>query len=357
MNTNVPKSSKTKHNTALASMALHDDRKVKCTNKARYAVKPEKVSAPAAEDQPQPETAEDEVEDVDGEAIELRVKDRAMSLQHMMTHYPKNPHCPVCQRSKMQQAHCPDRSKRPGNGSLGDLKEFGDALTADHFDAKTEVDKGVGGETFGFVVHDCFTNYTDCFPLVSKHSNNNITALNDFTGGNIWAKSFHADGAPEIKSAVEWLGWPFDPATPGRPSTNGIAEGKVKRVLNGTRTTIYQSGLAERWWSYACRHFCLADNIYSGAWEKRFNKKFGGPIIPFGAIIDFRPCPTRAIYKPIGKFQTKAVPGIFLGYHLGPGGKWSKDYYVAEISAFQKSIGDRGHILSLIHISEPTRPY
>ena len=148
-----------------------------------------------------------------------------------------------------------DRSKRPGEGTRDNLKEFGDILTGDHFDAKAETDKGIGGETFGFVISDSYTNYTDCYPIMSKHSNNNITALNDFTGGNVKVKLFHSDGAPEIQAAIEWLGWPFDPATPGRPSTNGVAEGKVKRVLNGTRTTLLQAGLSERWWTYASRHF------------------------------------------------------------------------------------------------------
>ena len=34
----------------------------------------------------------------------------------------------------------------------------------------------------------------------------------------------------------------------------------------------------------------------------------------------------------MGKFTPKAVAGIFLGYHLQPGGKWSGDYVVVELS-------------------------
>jgi hypothetical protein len=113
-------------------------------------------------------------------------------------------------------------------------------------------------------------------------------------------------------------------------------------VLNGTRTTLYQSGLAEKWWPYASRHFCLSDNIYRKAWKNRFGKSFEGPKIPFGALIDFKPSPTRD--KPVGKFQARSVPGVFLGYHLGAGGKWKGDFYVAALSDFQKSIGNKKHV-------------
>merc|ERR1712023_545302 len=36
------------------------------------------------------------------------------------------------------------------------------------------------------------------------------------------------------------------------------------------------------------------------------------------------------------KWDSRAVPGIFLGYHLLPGGIWKGDYLVAPMSDFQK---------------------
>ena len=65
------------------------------------------------------------------------------------------------------------------------------------------------------------------------------------------------------------------------------------------------------------RNFVPVDGI--SAWERRFEgRKFPGPRIPFGALIDFKPSPIRGAQP---KFAPKAEPGIFLGYVLQPGGK------------------------------------
>ena len=39
----------------------------------------------------------------------------------------------------------------------------------------------------------------------------------------------------------------------------------------------------------------------------------------------------------MGKFTPKAVAGVFLGYHLQPGGKWSGDYIVVELNELKTS--------------------
>ena len=72
-------------------------------------------------------------------ANEISVKERAASLKHILTHYPKNPYCETCQIAKLQSAPSPDRSKRPSDGSgKDDIKEFGDAITGDHLTATND---------------------------------------------------------------------------------------------------------------------------------------------------------------------------------------------------------------------------
>ena len=41
-------------------------------------------------------------------ANEISIKERAVSLKHILTHYPKNPCCETCQIAKLQSAPCPD---------------------------------------------------------------------------------------------------------------------------------------------------------------------------------------------------------------------------------------------------------
>ena len=76
-------------------------------------------------------------------------------------------------------------------------------------------------------------------------------------------------------------------------------------------------------------------------------------MIPFGAMIDFKPSPTRS--KPLSKFEPRAVPGIFIGYYLPAGGKWRGDYYAIEISSLQRNGGDVGwfHVHRIKEVIEP----
>ena len=92
-------------------------------------------------------------------------------------------------------------------------------------------------------------------------------------------------------------------------------------------------------WPYGGRYFVCAHNATptgedgKSAWERRHNRgPFPGKDIHFGARIDF--LPPKPILQFMPKFDTRAQPGIFLGWHLHPGGFWSKDYYVALLADF-----------------------
>ena len=64
------------------------------------------------------------------------------------------------------------------------------------------------------------------------------------------------------------------------------------------------------------------------AWHKRHKQgHFKGEIIPFGALIDFRP--PKPILSMFPKFEKRSLPGIFLGYHLMSGERFYGDYLVA----------------------------
>ncbi len=78
----------------------------------------------------------------------------AKSLDHLMTHSEKNPHCPECMRAKMQKAGAyTNKSGHP------ECKKFGDSVTGDHFVTEDILDAGCDGEKCGLVLkhkrHDC----------------------------------------------------------------------------------------------------------------------------------------------------------------------------------------------------------
>ena len=71
-----------------------------------------------------------------------------MSLEHLMTHFPKNPWCDACQRSRMQQAP----AKRSNKESMKHCERFGQCVTADHILAHGRISHGAGGQTDSLVV-------------------------------------------------------------------------------------------------------------------------------------------------------------------------------------------------------------
>ena len=93
---------------------------------------------------------------------------------------------------------------------------------------------------------------------------------------------------------------------------------KWKTWKDGTSAVLLQSGLDEKWTdSLEC--FCYLRNVQDlladgkTPHERRFGESFKGPIIPFGAPVEYLSSSARdqARFHQFGK---KVPPGIFLGY-------------------------------------------
>ena len=65
-------------------------------------------------------------------------------------------------------------------------------------------------------------------------------------------------------------------------------------------------------------------------YEWRFGIPFNGPVIPFGAMVDYHPVSAKDLSR-IHQIGAKVLPGIFLGYALNAGGIWKGDIPVADI--------------------------
>ncbi len=145
--------------------------------------------------------------------------------------------------------------------------------------------------------------------------------------------SFYCANGPELVSAATALKWRLATATTGMPQTNGVAENCVRRCKEGGGCAIVQSGFNPKTcWPFAGEHFCFANNIAivngDSAWNKRHTKgRFKGMQFPFGALVDFMPQPDVRVES----MGPKTLPGVFIGYHVNPGGEWSGDYLVADL--------------------------
>ena len=161
-------------------------------------------------------------------------------------------------------------------------------------------------------------------------------ALEDFAGPKAVVRSFYSDNSPELIRAAKDLAWIHGTATPGRPATNGVAERAVRSVLDGTRTILENAEMPLQYWTLASRHWCFSHNIETRDGDSSWNQRhktghFKGLRVPFGAKVDFLPSP---IQEKSPKFGPRAISGVFLGYHILPGGKWKGDILAASLEDF-----------------------
>ena len=91
--------------------------------------------------------------------------------------------------------------------------------------------------------------------------------------------------------SCEEVPWNHCTSTPHRSETNGIAERAVRRVTEGTSAVLLQSGLDEKWVadSMECYCYLIQDLLSDGKtqYEMRFGMLFDGPVIPFGAMVEY----------------------------------------------------------------------
>ena len=73
-------------------------------------------------------------------------------------------------------------------------------------------------------------------------------------------------------------------------------------------------------------HCCLRnmqDLLSDGKrpYERRFGVPFDGPVVPFGAKVEYHPISVKDLSR-LHQFSKKVLPGFFLGYVLHAGGIW-----------------------------------
>ena len=268
-------------------------------------------------------------------AARLTLQEQAVSLEHLLTHEPKNDHCQACRRAKAR--HRPHRRKHLISERA---TRFGELVTADHVYAHSEALEGCDGARDMLVVFDVGTGLLGAYPAASKGARETMESLVHFAGNRRYRR-IYTDAAPELIAAVRQIGVRpiiHDTATPGMPQTNGIAEGQVRRVVHGTRAALAQAGLPHPYWSLAARCFVFLRNTALVEGDSAWNRvhktgHFHGLRIPFGAAVNFIPSPTAARFVP-SKYDATSVPGVFLGYSVRGGYDWDNQYLVAMLEEF-----------------------
>ena len=262
------------------------------------------------------------------------------SVRHLLTHRPLNKYCNACRRCKAQRKPC---KRGASTGYYPTPKDFGDSCTCDHIIAYDDASKGVNGEEEAIAIKDLATGWVFGYPVKSKSSSDVVSSIGDFTGPYQNIRLMHSDPAPELRAAFAEMGILFEPAPTGIKGNNGIAERLVRTLLDGSRTLLEQSGFPLSFWPLAMRCFSVLYNVThqhedsSTPWTRRHGQEFDGELVPFGALVNFMPSPEELKRQP--KFAPRAMPGVFLGYELSPGGAWKKVYIVASLEDCRSIVG------------------
>ena len=77
-------------------------------------------------------------------------------------------------------------------------------------------------------------------------------------------------------------------------------------------------------------------------YERRFGIPFNGPVIPFGAMVEYHPISAKDLSR-LHQLWPKVLPGIFLGYVLSAVGIWCGDMVVADIEELEEMDASEHH--------------
>ena len=274
---------------------------------------------------------DDDVIDVDEEDGGVRLskrgtlKNEARSKLHLLTHRYKNPYCESCVRAKMKH-------RKTFRGAFQrKLTKFGDLITFDYVDNRRIAEQDYGDDKTIFVIRDRYTGMLQSYPSARKDTDAVIRAVKQFMGRRKIREAY-SDDAPQFDKAMKALKIPMDTSLAGKTKHNSLAERTNQFVLVATTTCLLEAGIPPCFWMYAIRCVSHLLNIEPNddevsSWCKLHGEEFKGKMIPFGALVYFKPSDARAREQQ-HKFDPMGIPGVSAGYSLGPGLHWSRKYRV-----------------------------
>ena len=288
---------------------------------------------------PEGEDAEDDgVIEVDVHEGEQRMakpgalKAEAKTISHLLTHRYRNPFCQSCVRAKMKHF----RTQR--GAFKRELKKWGDLITFDFADMEWTNYMGIPDDRELLVIRDRFTGVIQAFPSKSKDTEDIVLTVKRFIGNRKVGLAF-SDQAPQFVSACRELKIPLDTSVPGRKVTISLAERNIQFLVGATPTCLLEAGLPACYWTFAVTcvsHLLNIEELDEGsAWQKMHQEKFKGPMIPLGAKVIFKPSEARRREQDT-KFDPKGLYGVFAGYVIEAGNKWSRRMLVWNLHDFKK---------------------
>ena len=150
----------------------------------------------------------------------------------------------------------------------------------------------------------------------------------------------YSDMAPQFIESMKALKIPMDHSLAGKTKHNSLAERNNQFLLVATTTCLLEAGILPCFWRYAIRCVTHLLNVEPNdqevsAWCRLHGEEFKGAMIPFGALVYFKPSGARNVEQK-HKFDPMGIPGVFAGYDLAPGLHWSRKYRVWALADWAK---------------------
>ena len=244
------------------------------------------------------------------------------------THFPKDPNCDICLKTKTTRASC----RRRAGTVVPRAENVGDLITADHKFSVKKVNLVTIIDMPSWYKQDLATHGS-----IRIHAKQKLLRKHKGACKSSWSrrgsqKSFTLTIPWKLASLVRTFLGTMVRQRHTRSETNGIAERAVRRVKEGTSAVLLQSGLDNEWWADSMEFCCHLRNIQDllSDWktphERRFGTPFNGPVISFGAMVEYHPISAKDISR-LHQFGPNVLPGMFLGYVLYARGNLERRHY------------------------------
>ena len=135
------------------------------------------------------------------------------------THFPKDPNCDICLKTKIARASC----RRRTGTVVPRAANFIDSIIADH-KVLSEGCESRQNHRYAVVVHDLSTLWIQSYPCETKSSQETQRSLQKFLEPERKPKVIYTDNSLEFGKACEDLSWNHCTSAPHRSETNAIVE-------------------------------------------------------------------------------------------------------------------------------------
>ena len=231
------------------------------------------------------------------------LKKEATSPQNLLTHYPKNPYCPLCHIAKdtaMRVSHVKDGKSDDG---IDPPKEpFEQLATDDVILAKgsEHFGTGIGGVKTHHVIRDLYSGARVAYPMSKRDIESHAKNFRHYVGlraGELATRTImKMDEAQELEQAAHQVGFIPETSLPNRWPHNSILERDIREEKECCRVIHLQSGLPYEYHTYSFPHACLSMsfdrpslcNPDKTQWEAITREKFNGIRLCFGQLIYYR---------------------------------------------------------------------